>query len=234
MSNLRCRDLYKNFGGTAALDGVSIDFPASGIVALVGTNGAGKSTLISVLGGQLEPDRGACTFGGKGITGLAPYRISRLGITRSFQRVRLFWDMSVEENILTAMSDSRARKHGARRVAELLDLVGLTDLVGELPRELSYGQQKLLAIACCVATEARVFLLDEPVAGLDPAVSARILTALVNLRASGKVIVFAEHNLQAVRDVAERVVVLSKGKVLSQGSPNEVLDDPVVVEDLIG
>ena len=116
----------------------------------------------------------------------------------------------------------------------MLDLVGLTDLVGELPRELSYGQQKLLAIACCVATEARVFLLDEPVAGLDPAVSARILTALVNLRASGKVIVFAEHNLQAVRDVAERVVVLSKGKVLSQGSPNEVLDDPVVVEDLIG
>jgi branched-chain amino acid transport system ATP-binding protein len=249
MSNLYCTGLRKHFGDFAALDGVSIEFPPSGIWALVGANGAGKTTLLNILTGHARTDDGHCYLGKEEVTHLAPYRIARLGITRSFQRVRLFWGMSALDNILSAFPDPRRRRRekfftgvlgqdGGKsdiwNAHQLLNWVQLTECADVLARNLSYGQQKLLALMCCVATGARVFLLDEPVAGLDQTNARQILKLLVQLREAENMVVFIEHDLQAVQDVAEFVIVLSHGRVLRAGAPAAVLSEPVVVENLIG
>jgi branched-chain amino acid transport system ATP-binding protein len=216
---------------------------------LVGANGAGKTTLLNILTGHVRTDDGRCYLGKEEITHLAPYRIARLGLTRSFQRVRLFWGLSAVDNILTAFPDPWRRRrerflNGALgqdsgksdlwNAHQLLDWVQLSGCADVLARKLSYGQQKLLAIMCCVASGARVFLLDEPVAGLDQTNVRQILKLLVQLREAGHMVMFIEHDLQAVQDVAEFVIVLSRGKVLRAGAPAAVLSEPVVVENLIG
>jgi len=249
MSNLRCNGLRKSFGGFVALDGISIEFPASGIWALVGPNGAGKTTLLNILTGHLRAEDGRCYLGKEETTHLAPYRIARLGLTRSFQRVRLFWGLSAVDNILTAFPDPWRRRRERFRTGalgrdsgksdlwnahQLLDWVQLAEYADVPARKLSYGQQKLLSLMCCVATGATVFLLDEPVAGLDQTNAGQILKLLIQLREAGNMVMFIEHDLQAVQDVAEFVIVLSHGKVLKAGAPAAVLSEPVVMENLIG
>jgi branched-chain amino acid transport system ATP-binding protein len=249
MSNLRCNGLRKSFGGFVALDGISIEFPASGIWALVGPNGAGKTTLLNILTGHLRAEDGRCYLGKEETTHLAPYRIARLGLTRSFQRVRLFWGLSAVDNILTAFPDPWRRRRERFRTGalgrdsgksdlwnahQLLDWVQLAEYADVPARKLSYGQQKLLSLMCCVATGATVFLLDEPVAGLDQTNASQILKLLIQLREAGNMIMFIEHDLQAVQDVAEFIIVLSHGKVLKAGVPAAVLSEPVVMENLIG
>src|SRR6185295_14783200 len=194
MSNLRCNGLRKSFGGFVALDGISIEFPASGIWALVGPNGAGKTTLLNILTGHLRAEDGRCYLGKEETTHLAPYRIARLGLTRSFQRVRLFWGLSAVDNILTAFPDPWRRRRERFRTGalgrdsgksdlwnahQLLDWVQLAEYADVPARKLSYGQQKLLSLMCCVATGATVFLLDEPVAGLDQTNAGQILKLLI-------------------------------------------------------
>jgi branched-chain amino acid transport system ATP-binding protein len=249
MSNLRCSGLRKSFGGFVALDGISIEFPASGIWALVGPNGAGKTTLLNILTGNIRAEDGRCFLGKEETTHLAPYRIARLGLTRTFQRVRLFWSLSAIDNILTAFPDPWRRrrekfltgvlgqdsgKSDLWNARQLLDWVQLAEYADVPARKLSYGQQKLLSIMCCVATGATVFLLDEPVAGLDQTNAGQILKLLGQLRAAGNMVMFIEHDLRAVQDVAEFVIVLSHGKVLRAGIPAAVLSELVVVENLIG
>lgn len=242
---LRCEGLSKFFDGVRALSGVDLEFPSSGIVATIGPNGAGKTTLLHVLTGFLQPDSGRCFVGDREITHLAPHRIARLGVARTFQDLRLILQVSCLENVLLARPGQRGERlltallrYGVaaeedRNQAEalrLLRFVGLEGKAYELAGELSYGQQKLLTIACCLATEAKVLLLDEPVAGVHPEMVSQILALLRELRQAGKLVVFVEHDLAAVRQVADTVIVMDDGKVIAQGVPHEVLERPEIME----
>lgn len=245
MKKLRCDGICKSFGGVDALKDLYLQFPVSGIVAIIGPNGAGKTTLINVLTGFLRPDAGRCYFGEYEITDLPPYRIAQLGIARTFQDIRLIFQVPILENIML----SRPRQRGETLLRALLRLgvseeetrsrdeakrmlsiIGLEENDGKLAGELSYGQQKLLTLACCIATGAGILFLDEPVAGVHPQLASHILNLLSHFREEGKLIVFIEHNISAVRQVADLVIVMDAGNVIAQGHPSEVLDSPEILE----
>jgi ABC-type branched-subunit amino acid transport system ATPase component len=245
MMSLRCECLCKSFDGVQALTNVDLQLPRSGIVAIIGPNGAGKTTLLNVLTGFIRPDSGRCFFDKRDITGLAPYKVARLDIARTFQDLRLITQISTLDNVLTARPNQRGEKliwallrvGVAREEARnreialgLLRFVGLEEKAEELAGELSYGQQKLLALSCCLATGARILLLDEPVAGVHPGMIAHILELLRRLRDEGKLIVFIEHDIAAVRQVADIVIVMDEGRIIAQGPPNEVLERPEIME----
>ncbi|MCI0591465.1 MAG: ABC transporter ATP-binding protein [Gammaproteobacteria bacterium] len=242
---LRCEGLAKSFDGVHALVEVHLQFPDSGIVAIIGPNGAGKTTLLHVLTGFLRADAGRCFFGKQEIAHLAPHRIARLGVARTFQDLRLILQVPVLENVLLARPAQRGERlwHALLRfgVAEeekrnreealrLLRFVGLEAKASDLAGELSYGQQKLLTLACCLATEAKVLLLDEPVAGVHPEMATHILELLCQLSTTGKLVIFIEHDLIAVRQIADRIIVMDEGKVIAQGPPREVLERPEIME----
>jgi branched-chain amino acid transport system ATP-binding protein len=245
METLSCDGLYKEFDGTQALAGVSLQFPRSGFTALIGPNGAGKSTLFNVLTGFLRPEAGHCFLGTKEITHLAPYQIARLGIARTFQNPRLIFQLSALENILLARQFPHGEslagalfrfgvaKAEALRREEALDLlssVNLREAASEAAQNLSYGQQKLLNLACCVATGARILLLDEPVTGVHPEVASTILQFIQQSLKQQRLVIFIEHDIRVVRQVAEQVIVMDSGKVIAQGATPHVLERPEIME----
>jgi ABC-type branched-subunit amino acid transport system ATPase component len=246
---LRCDNLSKSFDGTRALAGVSLEFPTSGIVAIIGPNGAGKTTLVNVLTGFVHADSGRSFLGEQELTRLPPHRIAQLGIARTFQDLRLISQVSVLENVLLARPNQKgewllaalfcngvaAEEAGNREEAlRWLKFVGLDGATNELAGQLSYGQQKLLSLACCLATDAGILLLDEPVAGVHPDMVSKILSLLGQLRESGKRIIFIEHDITAVRQVADSVIVMDEGKIIAEGKPNEVLEKPEIIEAYVG
>ena len=245
MSTLRVKNLSKSFGGLDALVQVSLAFSAPGIIALIGPNGAGKTTLLNTLTGLSAADTGRCWLNRQEITRLPPHRITQLGAARTFQDLRLIRQITVLENVLLACPHQqgerwlnallgvgvvRQERTNRRKAKKLLQFVGLAEMAGQLAGELSYGQQKLLSLACCLATEASVLLLDEPVAGVSPALVDQILQLLQQLREEGKLIIFIEHDIDAVRQIADCVVVMDAGKIIAQGSPADILCRPEIME----
>ena len=249
MDNLSCHSLSKVFGGVHALDRVTLTLPESGITAIIGPNGAGKTTLLGVLTGFVSADSGEVSMGHRRITRWPAYRIARLGIARTFQELRLIRQMSPLDNVLLArpgrcgesvvgalLGRGIGKDVATDREAamERLRFVGLEDKAHDDAAELSYGQQKLLTLAMCLATEARILLLDEPVAGVHPTVVQRILSLMVELKKKDKLIVFIEHDMNAVRLVADSVVVMDEGAIIAQGPPAKVLEQPEIMEAYIG
>jgi ABC-type branched-subunit amino acid transport system ATPase component len=249
MDTIRCEGLSKLYGGVRALADVELVLPSTGLIAIIGPNGAGKTTLLNVLTGLLRPDAGRCFVGIRETTHLPSYKIARLGIARTFQDLRLIRQISTVENVLLASPPRRGETlSGAllrfgvstdeaqnRQVAErILDFVGLVKEASVLAGELSYGQQKLLALACCLATGANVLLLDEPIAGVHPETAQRILILLQRLRDKGKLITFIEHNIDAVRLIADHVIVMNQGKIVAQGAPQTILSRPELMEAYLG
>lgn len=245
MDTLKCEGVSKNFDGVQALEDVSLRFAEPGLVAIVGPNGAGKSTLFNVLTGLLRPDAGKCFVGEEETTGLAPHRIAQLGVSRTFQELRLIQGVSVLDNVLVARPNQRGEHlwhaltrfgvateeaHNRQEAMRHLRSVGLDRMATELAGELSYGQQKLLTLACCMATDAEILLLDEPVAGVFPAVASEILEQLRELQHQGKLVLFIEHDIDAVREIAGHVIVMDCGRIIAEGRPLEVLDRPEIVE----
>lgn len=246
---LRCAGLTKSFGGVQALVGVGIDFPPAGVVAIIGPNGAGKTTLINVLSGLVRPDAGRFSFNGKDLTGLAVHEIARHGIARTFQDLRLITGLTVLENVILAqptqngerllralfgigVAEEEARNREA--ALELLPVLGLERQADKVAGELSYGQQKLLTLVCCLATGAQVLLLDEPVAGVHPDMIEIILALLRRLREQGKLVVFIEHDIDAVQALSDWVIVMDEGRFITQGVPAEVLESPEIVDAYFG
>lgn len=242
---LRCEGLTKSFDGVQALVNVHLHFPESGIAAIIGPNGAGKTTLLHVLTGFLRSDAGRCFLGEREIARLASHRIARLGVARTFQDLRLILQVPVLENVLLARPEQQGERllpallrFGLRAEEEenreealrLLRFVGLEAKAYELAGTLSYGQQKLLTLACCLATGAKILLLDEPVAGVHPEMVMHILGLLRQLWQAGKLVVFIEHDLAVVREVAERVIVMDEGKIIAEGPPHEILEQPEIIE----
>lgn len=242
---LSCKSLRFHFDGVCALSDVSLAFPAQSITAIIGPNGAGKTTLLHVLTGFLRAQLGQTFFGQTETTALPPYRIARLGIARTFQDLRLAFQSSVLQNVLLARPHQRgerllwalapwafqreeSRNHEV--ASSVLKQLGLGNQEGQSAQDLSYGQQKLLSLAICIASEAPVLLLDEPVAGVDPEMTAKILGILTDLRQRGRTIIFVEHNIAAVRQIAEQVIVMDEGAVIAAGNPDDVLQRPEIME----
>lgn len=249
METFRCDRLCKSFDGIRAVSDLTLELPETGVVAIIGPNGAGKTTLLNILTGFLRPDSGRCLLGGRETTHLAPHRIARLGVGRTFQDLRLIEQVSGLENVMLARPNQRgegllaallrfgvAKQEAANReeAMRLLRFVGLADKAAELAGELSYGEQKLLTIACCLATEARILFFDEPVTGVHPEVAGQILDLLRRITNNGKLVVFVEHDISAVRRVADLVIVMDDGRVITQGPPSEVLERPEILEAYVG
>ncbi len=248
-SLLDMKNLNKHFDGVRALDGFSCVLDEGEILGVIGPNGAGKTTLFNVLTGFIPPDNGRVLLQGNDLTRLPAHKRAQLGIARTFQNLRLIRRLSVLENVLLFFKDQpgerlsnlflrrgmcRAQETQNREKAlSLLQQIGLERKAHDPADALSYGQQKLLSIVCCLAADARVLLLDEPVAGIAPEMIEKILGVIQDLPKQGKSVMLIEHNLDAVMQVCHRVIFMDAGAKVSEGTPQEVRDDPRVIEAYI-
>lgn len=252
MSNvlLNVKGLSKNFDGVKALDDFSCQVNSAEIIGLIGPNGAGKTTFFNVLCGYVTPEKGAISFKGEQILSWSPERIGMLGIARTFQILRLFRKLTVLENVLLAFRGNPGEnlwnlffhprlcmhyEDSARKYAiTLLKEFNLGEKVHDHASDLSYGQQKLLSIACCIATDADLLLLDEPIAGVAPEILERIVKLIQVIRNNGKSILLIEHNIDAVMSICDRVLFMDEGHVISEGSPDYVRADHAVLQSYLG
>ena len=242
---IRAQALSKSFGGVRAVQNVSVAVPEKSIFALIGPNGAGKSTLLNLLSGIYQPNAGSLTYGAENLIGLPAYRRVRLGIARTFQKIRLFKQLTLLENVLAGFhihQDVPLWKcffHGASgrfraEAQELLAFVGLAGHAGERAGALPYGQQRMLEIARALATRPRLFMLDEPAAGLNTAEMEFLLQRLEQICRRGVTLIVVEHNMDLVMNVAQRVFVMHHGVPLFEGTPREVQANPRVIEAYLG
>jgi branched-chain amino acid transport system permease protein len=232
-----CRRVARYFGGVHALEDVSLRIHEGEIVGLVGPNGSGKTTLISLLSGSLRPTRGAILVAGRDTQTLAPHRIAHAGIARTYQIPRPFASMTVRDNVAIAVMFGRvpSRLTQARvRAEQHIEFVGLGHLAGALPSALNLHQRQLLEIARALATEPKVLLLDEALAGLNPAEIDSAVEVVRRVHRAGTAIVIVEHLLRVVNQLATRVVVLDRGTVLADGEPRAVMSDPAVIQAYLG
>ena len=247
---LQLKNVTKRFGGLKAVDGVSFNLTKGIITSLIGPNGAGKTTIFNLISGFIRPDNGSIYYNGTRIDNLSPWEIAELGVGRLFQEVRVFNRLTVLENVLLA----RKRQPGENPLASLflrnrslgfeeknlegakkwIEFVGLKQKANSLAEDLSYGQQKLLAIARLLAGNSDLLLLDEPTAGVHPVMAKSILKVIRDLVNEGKTAIVIEHNMRVVADISDWIYLLNEGKIVTFGKPQEVLDDPVLKEVYLG
>jgi branched-chain amino acid transport system ATP-binding protein len=232
---LQTESVSKRFGGLAALDRVSFTAEVSRITALIGPNGAGKTTLFSIITGFLPASAGRVVYDGADVTGVPPHRLARRGIARTFQIVQPFAGLTVRENIAVGAHLSRpVRGDALAFAAEVARAVGLADLIDRPAASLTVAGRKRLELARALAIEPRLLLLDEVLAGLNPSEVRDMVPVIRAIRDRGVTIVMIEHVMQAVVSLAEHVFVLSEGRIIAQGSPQEIARDPRVVEAYLG
>jgi branched-chain amino acid transport system ATP-binding protein len=207
-------NIHKSFGDVRVLNGVSIRLEKGFVYTLKGSNGSGKTTLINIISGFLAPTKGIVEFVGKRIAKFAPYRLNRLGIGRTFQDLRLATQMTVRENVLLALEKSMfafPTRQQENRIDEILGKVSLSEKRNELAGEISYGQQKLLTIGCCIANDADLLLIDEPVAGIDKDNLQKITDLIRRLKQEGKTILQIEHNTDYINATSDQIFQMEKG-----------------------
>ena len=234
---LQVQDLTKRFGGLQALSDITFDLAEGQILGLIGPNGAGKTTLFNVINGVYAPERGRVTFRGEDITGLPSYEVAQRGLARTHQVVRPLNDLSVRENVMVGACYGR-EKHSlkeARRVAdEALTQVGLIDRADQPAGSLNVAQKKRLEMARALAAKPYLILLDEVLAGLNPSEIAAMMATVRAIRDQGITILMIEHVMQAIMAISDRILVLDYGLLIAAGAPEEVANNPQVIEAYLG
>lgn len=238
--------LGKAFGGVRAVDGVSLEVMPRETVALIGPNGAGKTTFYNMISGRMKPSSGRVRFQGRDITGLPPHAISRLGVSRSFQINNVFTELTARENVEVALTALHGRAFSLFRPASrdrrllaeadaVLERLGLRPLADTRAGVLSYGDKRLLEIAIVLATRPRLVLLDEPTAGMTPEETRQVTRLIRELAASNTyTFLITEHDMSVVFDLADRIVVMHRGQLLAEGSPEEIRNNKAVREAYLG
>ncbi|MFI5061854.1 MAG: ABC transporter ATP-binding protein [Actinomycetales bacterium] len=238
------------FGGLLALDDVTFDIKRGEILGLIGPNGAGKTTCFNAMTGVYRPTSGDVLLEGKSIKGQKQHQITRLGLARTFQNIRLFGEMSALENVVVGLDARhktsvpgalvrsprhiREEKSAIERGMALLEFVGIADLAGTASRQLPYGYQRRLEIARALATDPKVLCLDEPAAGFNPAEKEDLMDLIRTIRADGYTVLLIEHDMRLVMGVTDRIVVLEFGRKLADDVPTVIRNDPRVIAAYLG
>ena len=242
MALLEIRGLKKSFGGIQAVNDCTFSVEEGAIVSLIGPNGAGKTTVFNLVTGLLSLDAGQVLFRGKRINGLQPHQITRMGISRTFQITRDLQEMTVLENMVIQaqvkgffdMFGTSMLKEEEERAMDLLTFVGISHLAREKAKNLSYGQKKLMEFASVMMSEPRLIMLDEPASGVNPTLLESIVDRILQLNKKGITFLIVEHNMDLVMKISNPVICMAYGTVLAQGSPQEIQDNPRVLEAYLG
>jgi branched-chain amino acid transport system ATP-binding protein len=247
---LQFNQISKNFGGLQVLQGVQFNVPEGGIFGLIGPNGAGKTTVFNLITGLLRASSGNIVFNGQDIGNVAPHKITERGIARTFQNIRVFKEMTLLENVVVGMHDHldygfgglllnlgsfrKIEKEARERALELLSWVRLDHKAEMLADSLSYGEQRKLEFARALATKPKLLLLDEPVAGMNPAEKTELMAEIINIKQRGFSIFMIEHDMRFVMGLCDRVAVLNFGKIIAEGTPDEIKNNQEVIEAYLG
>ena len=242
MALLLTQELSKSFGGIRAVNDCTFEVEEGSISALIGPNGAGKTTVFNLISGLLKPDSGSITFKGERIEGKQPHRVTRRGVSRTFQISRDLQEMTLLENLIvqsptTSFADlfkGSMLEHERDHAMELLDFVGITHLANEKSKNLSYGQKKLMEFAATLMTEPRLILLDEPAGGVNPALLEDIMERIQLLNKRGITFLIVEHNMDVVMNLCDPIIVMAYGTVLAKGAPKDIQNNEEVLEAYLG
>ena len=250
MTMLSIRHVGKTFGGLRVLEDVSFEVPAGSIFGLIGPNGAGKTTVFNLVTGLLQPTSGSISFQGRDLAGTAPHFITRLGVARTFQNIRIFKQMTLLQNVMVGMHHlvdygpldlffttpayRLAERKARERAYELLSWVKLERQAERLADNLSYGDQRKLEFARALATEPKLLLLDEPVAGMNQSEKTALMDEIRNIRDRGYGVFLIEHDMRFVMGLCERIAVLNFGRIIAEGAPEEIRNNPDVIEAYLG
>jgi len=242
--------ISKRFGGLQALDSINVEVTNNTVHGIIGPNGAGKTTLFNVITGLVKPDTGTLTLEGQRLPFIKPHQLVPLGIARTFQNIRLFKEMSVLDNvligqhvhtptpILSIMINGKKSRYweevAKKKALEALGFMGLEGKMQETVKNLSYGQQRLVEFARAVAAQPKIILLDEPAAGMNPTEKANLLNIVAKLRDKGYTLILIEHDMKLVMNICDTISVLDHGKVIAQGKPEEVRNNPDVLSAYLG
>jgi len=243
---LKTRNLKKYFGGLKAVDNCSFEIKKNTITVLIGPNGSGKTTVFNLISGILKVDDGKTIFNGTDITNLSPERVSNLGISRLFQQTRIFNNLTVKENLLLALDNrdtmfwgnlfglNKTTKKKIKKVEDTLKSIEMDKFENKLAKELSYGQKRLVELARAILKPHKLLMLDEPVGGVNPKLREEIAKTLLGLKKQKATILLIEHDMNFALGVADNVIVMDKGKVIAGGKPDQIKNNPKVLEVYLG